>query len=128
MSSLTEERYNALDDESKYLWAEYETDVRRVMGGWACSDRLKTDVRDVYAGMPLSELRAEGYHRDVETTATRARAAKLPMAFSSLRIQRNIALVENLLRKEGGEQIFAREWFSFKQQSELTAVAGQERS
>ena len=62
--------------------------------------------RDVFRRMAITSDPAEGYHRSISATKSRARSAGMPFLLSSNRLQQNISLCERLLKDDAGRTAF----------------------
>ena len=96
------------------LFATFHSDLEVVAGGGECTPRLQRELQ-VYAMMPLSEARAEGWHRTVQLHHTRACAAKIPWLLSSNRLPFNLRLAKRWISTRSGCVAFRKAWFSCKQ-------------
>jgi len=109
--------------ETLRLQAELEADVRVVASGSPPSSRLRAEVL-VYQCFCLSEAPAEGYHREVARSSARSSAARAPYIFAELRFKHNVERVKDMLRKEGGPELFSELWREYKS---VVRVAGRQR-
>lgn len=93
--------------------SKHRRDLERVAAGGDPSDALKVEL-DMLRKVPLSEARAEGWHRSIKLTLTRAPAAKVPYLLASNRLSQNLRLCNRFIESAEGEQRFRTEWLRYK--------------
>lgn len=95
------------------LVARFRDELETVSRGGAVAPALWQEVM-VFRACPISEAPAEGYHRDVSRVGSTTASARLPYAFSSLRLRSNLERIVCELKKPGGMHLIAGFWRDFK--------------
>ena len=110
-SSVAEDKHHRV---TVWLNNRFSVPIARISDGDIAS--IPQDVlneQQVWEKMPLCSDDAEGFHRGINCEVSRSSGARVPFLFSSLRLDQNLALCNEVCETEEGQKRFRFNWVNF---------------